>query len=78
MAIRNNKSDDSSYPAVNDTDNSAGLGVGENMHYVESARGKLVDAEGIKGGMFGCIVATAIKAIRMPQRRICGNRDYII
>jgi len=33
----------------NDTDNSAGLGVGGDMHYVESAKGKLVDAKGVKG-----------------------------
>ena len=33
----------------NDGDNSAGFGVGGDMHYVESAKGKLVDAKGIKG-----------------------------
>jgi hypothetical protein len=33
----------------NDIDNSAGFGVGADMHYVESAKGKLIDAKGIKG-----------------------------
>lgn len=33
----------------NDTDNSLGLGVGTDMHYVETAEGKLIDAKGIKG-----------------------------
>jgi len=33
----------------NDIDNSAGLGVGRNMHYVETAEGKLIDAKGVKG-----------------------------
>lgn len=32
----------------NDHDNSAGLGVGKNMHYVETAEGKLIDAKGIQ------------------------------
>jgi hypothetical protein len=32
----------------NDTDNSAGLGVGADMHYVESYKGELIDAKGIK------------------------------
>lgn len=31
----------------NDIDNSAGLGVGEDMHYVETAEGKLIDAKGV-------------------------------
>jgi len=31
----------------NDIDNSAGLGVGEGMHYVETAEGKLIDAKGV-------------------------------
>jgi hypothetical protein len=31
----------------NDHDNSAGLGAGEDMEYIESERGRLVDAEGI-------------------------------
>jgi len=30
----------------NDHDNSAGLGVGQDMHYVETAEGKLIDAKG--------------------------------
>ena len=33
----------------NDHDNSAGLGVGKNMHYVETNEGKLIDAKGVKG-----------------------------
>lgn len=33
----------------NDMDNSLGLGVGSDMHYVETAEGKLVDAKGVKG-----------------------------
>jgi len=33
----------------NDIDNSAGLGVGQGMHYVETAEGKLIDAKGVKG-----------------------------
>lgn len=32
----------------NDTDNSAGLGVGKEMHYVETFEGKLIDAKGIQ------------------------------
>jgi hypothetical protein len=32
----------------NDTDNSAGLGAGADMHYVESYKGELIDAEGVK------------------------------
>ncbi len=32
----------------NDIDNSAGLGVGENMHYSETNEGKLIDAKGVK------------------------------
>ena len=30
----------------NDLDNSAGLGIGNDMHYVETAEGKLIDAKG--------------------------------
>ena len=30
----------------NDLDNSAGLGIGEDMHYVETHEGKLIDAKG--------------------------------
>jgi len=33
----------------NDIDNSAGFGVGKDMHYVETAEGKLVDAKGVHG-----------------------------
>lgn len=33
----------------NDIDNSLGMGVGNDMHYVETAEGKLVDAKGVKG-----------------------------
>lgn len=32
----------------NDHDNSAGLGVGKDLHYVETAEGKLVDAKGVQ------------------------------
>jgi hypothetical protein len=30
----------------NDHDNSAGLGIGPDLHYVETAEGKLVDGKG--------------------------------
>ena len=33
----------------NDIDNSAGLGVGKDMHYVETSEGKLIDAKGVQG-----------------------------
>jgi hypothetical protein len=33
----------------NDHDNSAGLGVGEDLHFVETNEGKLVDAKGTRG-----------------------------
>ncbi len=33
----------------NDHDNSAGLGIGSDMHYVETAEGKLIDAKGVQG-----------------------------
>ncbi len=33
----------------NDIDNSAGLGIGKDMHYIETSEGKLVDAKGVKG-----------------------------
>ena len=32
----------------NDVDNSAGLGTGKDMHYVETSEGKLIDAKGVK------------------------------
>ncbi len=33
----------------NDMDNSSGIGVGEGMHYVETAEGRLIDAKGTQG-----------------------------
>ena len=33
----------------NDDDNSSGLGVGADLHYVETSEGKLIDARGIEG-----------------------------
>lgn len=33
----------------NDYDNSAGLGVGEDMEYIESNKGRLIDAGGVEG-----------------------------
>ncbi len=33
----------------NDIDNSAGLGVGKDKHFVETAEGKLIDAKGVQG-----------------------------
>jgi len=33
----------------NDIDNSAGFGVGKDMHYVETNEGKLIDAKGVQG-----------------------------
>jgi len=33
----------------NDIDNSSSLGKGKDMHYVETAEGKLIDAKGVKG-----------------------------
>lgn len=33
----------------NDHDNSAGLGVGQDKNYVETAEGKLIDAKGVRG-----------------------------
>jgi hypothetical protein len=32
----------------NDADNSSGLGAGADMHYVETAEGKLIDAKGVR------------------------------
>jgi len=32
----------------NDNDNSAGLGIGKDMHYVETHEGKLIDAKGVR------------------------------
>jgi hypothetical protein len=33
----------------NDNDNTAGLGIGDNKNYVETAEGKLIDAKGVRG-----------------------------
>ncbi|MHC5059466.1 MAG: hypothetical protein ACYTFK_00035 [Planctomycetota bacterium] len=33
----------------NDDDNSAGLGIGQDMHFVETNEGKLIDAKGTRG-----------------------------
>lgn len=33
----------------NDHDNTAGLGVGQNLNYVETSEGKLIDAKGVQG-----------------------------
>ena len=33
----------------NDIDNSAGMGIGMDMHYIETSEGKLVDGKGVKG-----------------------------
>ena len=33
----------------NDMDNSAGFGVGNDKHYVETSEGKLLDAKGVTG-----------------------------
>lgn len=33
----------------NDLDNSSGLGLGKDMHYVETSEGRLIDAKGVKG-----------------------------
>lgn len=38
----------------NDLDNSAGLGKGDNMHYVETAEGKLIDAKGVQARYIRC------------------------
>ncbi|MBD3289697.1 hypothetical protein GF337_12900 [candidate division KSB1 bacterium] len=38
----------------NDIDNSAGLGVGKDKHYVETAEGKLIDARGLQGRYVRC------------------------
>jgi len=32
----------------NDHDNSSGLGIGSDMHYVETFEGKLIDAKGVR------------------------------
>ena len=33
----------------NDLDNSAGMGAGKDMHYVETSEGRLIDAKGVRG-----------------------------
>ncbi len=33
----------------NDLDNTSGMGVGEDPHYVETSEGRLIDAKGVKG-----------------------------
>jgi hypothetical protein len=38
----------------NDHDNSSGQGVGNDMHYVETAEGKLIDAKGVQGRYVRC------------------------
>jgi len=38
----------------NDDDNTAGLGVGKDMNYIETAEGKLVDAKGVKARYVRC------------------------
>jgi hypothetical protein len=38
----------------NDLDNSSGQGVGNDMHYVETAEGKLIDARGVQGRYVRC------------------------
>jgi hypothetical protein len=38
----------------NDDDNSAGLGTGTDMNYVETSEGKLVDAKGVSGRYVRC------------------------
>ncbi len=41
----------------NDHDNSAGLGVGKDKHYVETSEGKLIDAKGVQGRYVRCYSA---------------------
>jgi hypothetical protein len=38
----------------NDYDNSSGQGVGSDMHYVETAEGKLIDAKGVQARYVRC------------------------
>ena len=38
----------------NDIDNSAGFGVGQDWHYVETSEGKLIDAKGVKARYVRC------------------------
>jgi len=38
----------------NDLDNSSGQGIGKDMHYVETAEGKLIDAKGVQGRYVRC------------------------
>jgi hypothetical protein len=41
----------------NDNDNSSGLGVGQDMNYVETNEGKLIDAKGVQGRYVRCYSA---------------------
>ena len=34
---------------INDYDNSSGLGIGEDMGFVETSEGRLIDCRGVKG-----------------------------
>jgi hypothetical protein len=38
----------------NDIDNSAGMGTGKDMHYVETSEGKLIDAKGVQARYVRC------------------------
>jgi hypothetical protein len=38
----------------NDDDNSSGQGAGKDLHYVETAEGKLIDAKGVQGRYVRC------------------------
>jgi hypothetical protein len=38
----------------NDLDNSSGQGVGQDMHYVETSEGRLIDAKGVQGRYVRC------------------------
>jgi hypothetical protein len=38
----------------NDIDNSAGMGTGKEMHYVETSEGKLIDAKGVQARYLRC------------------------
>ncbi len=38
----------------NDDDNTAGMGVGKDLNYIETSEGKLIDAKGVKGRYVRC------------------------
>lgn len=38
----------------NDLDNSAGLGIGKDNHYIETSEGRLIDAKGVRGRYVRC------------------------